>query len=157
LSQVFKNCDACLPEITGHTAEDRALLALVGRVVSDEVPEAFERLALSQGIECWMAAVFACNAYIDAQAPWALRKSDPVRMQTVLATLYIAIAQLGVGILPVIPESAGRLLDAMGIAPDLRSYAAIQSDWYSPLATSDFRLAQPVGLFPRLELPVEPA
>ncbi len=155
LSQVFKNCDAYLPEISGHTAEDRQLLDLVARVVRQDVPEAFERLAISQGIETWMTAVFACNAYIDTQAPWALRKTDPARMQTVLATLYIAIAQLAVAILPVIPSSAGRLLDQMGIAPKLRSYAGIQSHWYSPLAESGYRIAQPVGLFPRLELPVE--
>ena len=157
LSQVFKNYDGYLPEITGQTDEDNVLLELVARAVGQEVPEAFERLAFSQGIESWMSAVFACNAYIDFQAPWALRKTDPARMQTVLATLYIAIAQLAVAILPVIPASAGRLLDAMGIAPELRSYAAIQSHWYSPLAEGDFRLAQPVGLFPRLELPAEPA
>ena len=72
-----------------------------------------------------------------------------------LATLYIAIAQLAVAILPVIPAGAGRLLDAMGIAPELRNFAAIQSHWYSPLAESGFRLDQPVGLFPRLELRVE--
>jgi methionyl-tRNA synthetase len=47
------------------------------------------------------------------------------------------------------------LLDAMGIAPALRGYAAIQSHWYSPLAESEFRLNQPVGLFPRLELPAD--
>ncbi len=155
LSQVFKNCDAYLPEISGQTADDRQLLDLVARVVRQDVPEAFERLAFSQGIETWMTAVFACNAYIDTQAPWALRKTDPARMQTVLATLYIAIAQLAVAILPVIPSSAGRLLDQMGIAPKLRSYAGIQSHWYSPLAESGYRIAQPVGLFPRLELPVE--
>lgn len=157
LSQIFKNCDAYLPEITGHSDDDGALFGLVGRVVGSEMPDAFGRLAFSQGIESWMSAVFACNAYIDAQAPWALRRTDPARMKTVLATLYIAIAQLAVAILPVIPASAGRLLDAMGIAPELRSYAGIQSHWYSPLAESDFRLAQPVGLFPRLELPAEPA
>ena len=104
-----------------------------------------------------MTAVFACNAYVDEQAPWALRKTDPERMQTVLATLYIAIAQLAVAILPVIPVSAGRLLDQMGIAPELRSYAAIQSHWYSPLAESEFRLGQPMGLFPRIELPADQA
>lgn len=155
LSQVFKNCDGYLAEISGHTDEDTALFELVGRAATHDLPEAFEKLALSQGIDAWMAAVFACNAYIDAQAPWTLRKTDPARMQTVLATLYIAIAQLAVAILPVIPESADKLLDAMGIAPELRNYAAIQSHWYSPLAESDFRLAQPVGLFPRLELPAE--
>jgi len=157
LSQVFKNCDTYLPQKTGQSDEDGALYELVVRIVSRDVPEAFERLSFSQGIESWMTAVYACNAYIDAEAPWALRKTDPARMQTVLATLYIAIAQLAVAILPVIPASAGRLLDAMGIAPELRNYAAIQSHWYSPLAESDFRIAQPVGLFPRLELPVEPA
>lgn len=158
LSQVFKNCDGFLPEISGHSDDDAALFELVGQVVSREMPAELGALRLSQGIEAWMSAVFACNAYIDAQAPWTLRKTDPARMQTVLATLYIAIAQLGVAILPIIPESAGKLLDSMGIAPELRTYSEIQSHWYSPLAESDFRLDQPIGLFPRLELPAdEPA
>ncbi len=157
LSQIYKNCDRYLPEISGHTTEDQALFELVGRVTSQDMPQAFEALALSQGIESWMAAVFACNAYIDAQAPWALKKTDPARMQTVLATLYIAIGQLAVAIKPMIPASADKLLDAMGIAPELRSYAAILTHWYSPLAEGGFQLEQPVGLFPRLELPAEEA
>jgi methionyl-tRNA synthetase len=158
LSQVFKNCDGYLPEITDHSEDDKTLFAQVQRLATAEIPAAFEALALSHGIEAWMSAVFACNAYIDAQAPWALRKTDPARMKTVLATLYIVIAQLGVAIMPIVPESAGKLLDAMGIAPELRNYAAIRSHWYSPLAESGFRLDQPVGLFPRLELSAdEPA
>ena len=157
LSLIYKNCDAYLPEISGHDAADAQLFELVGRATLRDFPDAFERLALSQAIDSWMAAVFACNAYIDAQAPWTLRRTDPARMQTVLATLYIAIAQLTVAIAPVIPVSSGRLLDAMGIAPELRTFAAIQSHWYSQLAESGFRLEQPVGQFPRLELPVEAA
>jgi methionyl-tRNA synthetase len=116
---------------------------------------AFEELALSQAVEAWMQAVFACNAYIDEQAPWALRKTDPERMQTVLATLYICIAQLAVGILPVIPASASTLLDRMGVAPELRTPEGINSHWYSPLAESGFRIDQPTALFPRLELKEE--
>ena len=97
--------------------------------------------------------MFACNAYIDEQAPWALRKTDPERMETVLATLYICIAVLAVAIRPVIPASADRLLDCMGVAPKLRTFDGILSHWYSPLAESDFHLPQPAPLFPRLELP----
>jgi methionyl-tRNA synthetase len=52
-----------------------------------ELPEAFDKLAFAAGIEAWMQAVFACNAYVDEQAPWALRKTDPARMERVLATL----------------------------------------------------------------------
>ena len=157
LSLIVKNCDGALPAITGHDAADAALFETIDAAVRDEIPAAFNALALHQGVEAWLQAVFACNAYIDAQAPWALKKTDPERMRTVLATLYIAIAQLAVAIAPVIPGSAGKLLDQMGIAPELRDYATIGSHWYSPLAESGFRLAPPVPLFPRLELPEEVA
>ncbi|MFC3097775.1 methionine--tRNA ligase [Alteraurantiacibacter palmitatis] len=152
LSQIFKNCDGYLPAISGHTAEDEALFALVDKVVRREMPAAYADLAFAQALEAWMGAVFACNAYIDAQAPWALRKTDEARMQTVLATLYICIAQLAVAVQPVMPGKTARLLDMMGIAPDLRNPAAIGAHWYSPLAEGDFRLDKPEGLFPRLEL-----
>lgn len=155
LSQVFKNCEGHLPGIYGHTEEDNALFALVDKTVRQDMPAAYDQLAFAQALEAWMGAVFACNAYIDAQAPWALKKTDEQRMRTVLATLYICIAQLAVAVLPVMPGSMTRLLDAMGVAPDLRSRDGIGSHWYSPLLESDFRLAKPEGIFPRLELPAE--
>jgi methionyl-tRNA synthetase len=157
LAQIFKNCDAALPAISGHDDADDALFDLVGKTIREAMPAAFGELALSQATEHWMQAVYACNAYIDEQAPWALRKSDPTRMRTVLATLYICIAQLAVAILPVIPESAGMLLERMGVDPALRTPEGIGSHWYSPLAESGFRLDQPVALFPRLELAAEEA
>jgi methionyl-tRNA synthetase len=155
LSQVFKNCDGSPPRINGHTDEDNALFAHVDRVIAQDMPAAYDDLAFAQALEAWMGAVFACNAYIDAQAPWALKKNDFERMQTVLATLYICIAQLTVAVSPVMPDTAGKLLDAMGIASGLRSIEGIRSHWYSPLAESDFVLAKPEGVFPRLELPQE--
>jgi len=157
LSQVFKNCDGHLPGIYGHTEEDNALFALVDKAVRHEMPVAYDQLAFAAALEAWMGAVFACNAYIDAQAPWALRKTDEQRMRTVLATLYICIAQLAVAVLPVMPASMDRLLEAMGVAPDLRTLDGTNSHWFSPLLESGFRLTKPEGLFPRLELPEEVA
>jgi methionyl-tRNA synthetase len=157
LSQIFKNCDGYLPAIHGHTADDDALFEIVGKAVSETVTAAFEELALSQAAEAWINAVFACNAYIDAQAPWALKKTDTERMETVLATLYICIAQLAVAIAPIIPTSADTLLERMGVAAELRNFTGIAGHWYSPLAESNFRLEQPQGLFPRLEMPAEEA
>jgi methionyl-tRNA synthetase len=157
LSQIFKNCDGYLPEIHGHNDDDKALFSLVDDLVCERMPVAYGEFAMSQALDHWMQAVFACNAYIDAQAPWALKKTDPERMQTVLATLYICIAQLAVGVLPVVPDSAETLLARMGIAEDLQNLAGMRSHWYSPLAESNFRIEQPQGLFPRLELPAEAA
>ena len=157
LSLIHKNCDGALPASEGRSEADDALLALLQRVTREDMPAAYERLAFSQALESWMSAVFACNAYIDEQAPWALRKTEIARMRTVLATLYIAIAQLAVAVLPVMPGSMARLLDAMGIAPELRTFEGIGSQWYSPLAESGFRIDKPQGLFPRLELSTQVA
>jgi methionyl-tRNA synthetase len=157
LSLIYKNCDANLPAIRWHDEADNDLFSLVDETISRTMPAAYEDLALSQAADAWMNAVFACNAYIDAQAPWALKKTDTERMETVLATLYICIAQLAVAIAPIIPASAATLLDKMGIAPELRTFAGIASHWYSTLAESDYRLDQPQGIFPRLEAPMENA
>jgi len=155
LGFIAKNLEGNLPEVFGHSDSDTALFAAVDVAISTEIPGHFKDLSLQQAVEAWLKAVFACNAYIDAEAPWALRKTDPERMQTVLATLYICIAQLAVAIQPVIPASSERLLDAMGVDPSLRTYEGIRSHWYYPLAESDFALEKPTPLFPRLELPEE--
>lgn len=157
LSFIAKNLDGALPRISGHAEADTRLLEAVGKAVQQDVPGAFADLALQQGIDAWLQAVFACNAYIDEQAPWALRKTDPERMETVLATLFICIAQLAVGIQAVIPQKAGQLLDMMGIPAENRGFESIGGHWYSALAESDFRLSAPTPLFPRLELPADDA
>ncbi|MBA4767620.1 MAG: methionine--tRNA ligase [Porphyrobacter sp.] len=157
LGFIAKNLDGYLPAIRGHDAADTALFETVDRAITTEIPQAFESLALQQAVEAWLQAVFACNAYIDAQAPWTLRKTDPERMETVLATLYICIAQLAVAISPVIPASSAKLLDMLGVPEELRNLAGIRSHWYSPLAESDYQIIAPTPLFPRLELPAEDA
>nr|MDQ4088530.1 methionine--tRNA ligase [Pseudomonadota bacterium] len=81
LSMVFKNLGGVLPQ-PGEAAEDRELLQKVETACA-ELTDRFEALAFSVGLEAWMGAVFACNAYVDAQAPWALRKTDPERMAAV--------------------------------------------------------------------------
>jgi methionyl-tRNA synthetase len=156
LSFIAKNCGGVLPQGGKEDPADHALLALIGEVTQRDMPGHFAELALSQGIEAWLRAVFACNQYIDAQAPWALRKTDPDRMAQVLATLYLAIADLAVAIMPIIPASAARLLDQMGVAEGERSYSALKDPArYERLAKSGFRLEAPKPIFPRLEMPAE--
>ena len=135
LSMVHKNLGGVLPAI-GEADEDKALLLEVEQRCR-QLTDHFERFAFSMGLEEWMAAVFACNAYVDTMAPWALRKTDPDRMAAVLGTLVVAIRALTVAVAPIIPGSADRLLtlidSGQGGAP----------------------IAQPQPIFPRLELPEE--
>jgi methionyl-tRNA synthetase len=152
LSFIARNCGGVLPRGGRGEEADAALLDAVRRAVREEVPAHFEDLALSLGIEAWLRAIFACNQYIDAQAPWALRKSDPERMDAVLATLYAAIVDLAIAISPVIPASAARLLDTMGVPAGERDFAALADEGrYDRLAASGFTLGLPDPIFPRLE------
>ena len=136
LSMIIKNLGGVIPA-AGEAAEDLQLLDLVRKATIEELPQAFDRFAFSVGIEAWLRAVFACNAYVDTQAPWALRKTDPDRMAAVLGTLVAAVRELALAIEPIIPESARKLLSLIeageGGAP----------------------IPQPTPLFPRLELPDE--
>jgi len=134
LSMVHKNLDGVLPA-PGDSAEDEELLLLVRKTANEDVPEAFDRFGFSFGIEAWIKAVFACNAYVDTQAPWALRKTDPERMSAVLGTLVAAVRELTRAIAPIIPESADKLMTLIDAGQD------------------GTPIAQPTPLFPRLELP----
>ncbi len=134
LSMIYKNLDGIIPA-PGEAEEDESLLSRVDSAL-DELNARFDGLAFSVGLEAWMGAVFACNAYIDAAAPWALRKTDPDRMADVLGTLVVAIRKLAQAVVPVIPESAEKLL------------AVIDDGLHGGLE-------KPLPVFPRLELPQE--
>jgi len=155
LSMIHKNLGGTLD---ADYASDDADLAVESQVRDGIVglTASFDKLAFSDGLESWMRAVFACNQYVDEQAPWALRKTDPARMVAVLMTLFRCVRGLAIAVRPVVPVSADRLLDQMGISPNARDFAALDDDsWFASLAGSDFVLENPVGVFPRLELSEE--
>ena len=123
-----------------------------------ELPREFAALNFSVGIEAWMRGVFACNAYIDEQAPWGLKKTDPERMGAVLLTLFMAIRDLTIAISPVVPTAAGKVLDQLGIPADERNLAALADrEWYLRRVATGEPLGAPSPAFPRLELPAEDA
>ena len=155
LSMIFKNLGG---ELDAGTAEAEADAVLQSTVKSsiEKLAADFEALAFSDGLDAWMRAVFACNQYVDEQAPWDLRKTDPERMAGVLMTLFRCVRDLAIAVRPVVPASADKLLDQMGVSPDARDFAALDdTDWFKTLAASGFRLEKPVGVFPRLEMPTE--
>ncbi len=137
LSMIFKNLGGVLPS-AGEAAEDKELIVKVDAACA-ELSDRFSQFAFSIGLDAWMGAVFACNAYIDAAAPWALRKTDPERMAEVLGTLVVAVRKLAVAVAPVVPESADKLLTLIDSGRDGQP------------------IGQPQPLFPRLELEEEAA
>lgn len=152
LSMIHKNLDGVLSSDWIPSQADTDLQALVDTACGAELPVAFERFAFSQGIEAWIRAVFACNQYVDEQAPWALKKTDSARMTAVLNQLFICIRTLAIAIAPVIPDGADKLLTQMGV--DARQWTDMNAGnvWFEERVRTGEPLDKPIGIFPRLEL-----
>ena len=153
LSMIFKNLDGAIDAGIQENDADAALLANVREGIAG-LRTAFEKLSFSEGLEAWIKAVFACNAYVDEMAPWALRKTDPDRMAVVLNILFRCVRDLAIAVRPVVPGSIDRLLDQMGVPDSERDFSALDDQtWFERLAESGFKVDKPEGVFPRVELP----
>ncbi len=143
LSFIAKNAGAAVPPKGALHEADLTLLAL-GAELPEKVRAAINRLAFHEALQEIWRLISAADGYIDAQAPWSLRKTDPVRMNSVLYTLCATLRSIGVVLQPFMPASAAKLLDYLGVGAD-RSLAILES----PLAEAT-PLPAPSGLFPRI-------
>ena len=143
LTQVARNCGGVLPAQGVRTEADDALLAqavLLPTLMHGHI----DRHALTDALEDVWRVIRACNAYIDHQAPWALRKTDPERMAVVLRVLVDALRVIGTMLQPYMPGSMGAMLTQLGAAEDERDFASLDR----PLPEGRV-LPAPQGVFPR--------
>ena len=54
------------------------------------------------------------NRYVDAQKPWALKKEDPARMNTVLYSLCECIRQIAILTQPILPVASAKISAMLG-------------------------------------------
>jgi methionyl-tRNA synthetase len=102
--------------------------------------------AFHKALETIWQVVGDGNRYVDEQAPWALRKTDPGRMSTVLYVLAETIRHLALIVQPVMPMAAGRILDQLSVDAGERSFAAFGPEHALEAGTD---LPKPEGVFPR--------
>jgi methionyl-tRNA synthetase len=145
LSMVNKHCAAKVPTPGVFSADDKAILdAADALLVTTRDAMAVQAIHTALGA-VWQVVADA-NRYFAAQEPWALRKSDPARMETVLYVTAEIIRQVAILAQPVMPESSSKLLDLLAVPADKRSFAALGS---SGRLLPGADLPAPVGVFPR--------
>ena len=145
LSMIARNCEGVLPEPRKLTAEDEKLLA-----DADALLGACRAAMKTQQIHAALNAVWAvvadANRYFAAAAPWALKKSDPERMGTVLYVTAEVIRQVAILTQPAMPESGAKLLDLLAVPNDARTFAALGN---AARLSAGVRLPAPEPVFPR--------
>ena len=144
LVMINRNCGGCVPDYGPLGAGDMALLNAAQnllRTVRGHIAEQAFHLAL----EVIWRVVADANRYVDEQAPWALSRSGPARMGTVLYTLAETLRHLAILVQPFVPGTAGKLLDQLAVPEAARDFAALAE---APLAPGT-RLPKPEAIFPR--------
>ncbi len=124
LSMIVKNCDGKIPECGELTEEDKALLAQADALLAS-TREDMGKQALHRALASIIAVVSESDRYFAGQEPWALKKTDPARMATVLYVTADVVRQIGILLQPFMPDSSAKLLDLIAIPSDKRDFAAL--------------------------------
>jgi methionyl-tRNA synthetase len=100
-------------------------LWLTRRHKTERVSEHYANVEFGPGIGAIFEVLHEANKHIQDNEPWKLRKTDPGRCGTVL---YVALeaARLSALLLqPIMPESASKMLDMLGVPAHERSARAL--------------------------------
>jgi methionyl-tRNA synthetase len=143
LSMINKNCAAVVPKLGSLGAADKEMLDAADALMA----EARTQFALYQphkALDAIWRVVADANRYFAGQEPWALKKTDPAKMETVLYVTAEVLRMVGVLIQPVMPQAAAKLLDGLNVAEDARAF----KDFAKRLEPGR-ALPAPTPIFPR--------
>ncbi len=126
--------------------EDEALLARAHAALP-AMREHMRVQALHRALDEAFEVIGEANRYVDATAPWALRKADPARLKTVLWTLAETIRHIATLTIPFVPRASHRILDLLAVPAEQRTFAALGPEG-RPLAPGT-ELPEPSPVFPR--------
>ena len=143
LSMIAKNCEGRLPARGILSAADEEILAAAAGML-ERCRTAMETQQIHTAVAAIWSVVADANRYFAASEPWALRKSDPERMATVLNVTADVLRHVAILAQPYVPQSAARLLDILAVAEDERSFADLGN---AMQAGRD--LPAPAPVFPR--------
>jgi methionyl-tRNA synthetase len=145
LSMIAKNCGGTVPEPGEFTEADKTILAAADALHA-KAREAMDRQALTKYLDAVWAVVADANRYFAGGEPWAKKKTDFKRMETILYVTAEVVRQVAVLSAPVMPRSAAKLLDLLAQPEDARVFKALGEAGRLVPGTV---LPEPAGVFPR--------
>ncbi|MDA0707879.1 MAG: methionine--tRNA ligase [Proteobacteria bacterium] len=145
LSMIFKNCDGVIPTSGQLKEVDTTILSSVDDLLP-LVREQMDVQAINKALELIWKVVSDANGYFTEQEPWALKKTAPARMATVLYTTAEIIRQVAIHIQSIMPDSAAKLLDLLKIPISQRGFERLGA---SHRLVPGVVINKPEGVFPR--------
>ncbi len=146
LSFVNKNCSSKVPEYSEITEIDKNFIEKFNVLYSNCNELISYKLEFHNVLsEIWFCISLA-NQYIDEQAPWKLKKTDTMRMNTVLYVLLCSIKYVSIILQPFMPKSCSLILDQLSVETNKRDFKELNDFLSIP---PGIELPSPQGVFPR--------
>tara|TARA_Y100001970_G_scaffold216640_1_gene265202 strand:- start:3258 stop:4802 length:1545 start_codon:yes stop_codon:yes gene_type:complete len=129
ISFVNKNCDSKIPVFKNFKSIDKKLTKeLVDKVKN--LKNLMEDQDLNNYIKEVINLSFDANKYFNDLEPWSLKKTNKERMDTILYTILNQIRSISILLYPIIPNSASKTLDTLGVKKDDISVNKIENTNY---------------------------
>ncbi len=128
------------------------------KALAQEVVENYQKAMDAYQFSTALAEVFRligrANKYIDETAPWVLAKSEEQkpRLLTVMKNLCEAIRISAILITPMMPDTAGKILDLLGVPEEGRNWDALG---YCAESEASWTTHTGPALFPRIDMEKE--
>jgi methionyl-tRNA synthetase len=123
-SFIEKNCSNKIPKPAQLTVDDNKLL----NKLKNNMPELI-KLINNQDLNSYLKTIvqysFDANKYFNDSEPWALKKTNVSRMNTILYTVVEQIKNISILLNPIMPISTNKILETINIRPNDRNISSI--------------------------------
>lgn len=149
-SFVYKNNDGKVPAITQDVINKIYELPLLKSAINSAKQNILlmEKTEINKILDNIINLAEEANIYIDSEAPWNLKKTDPEKMLEVLYALLETLRYIALMLQDFMPSSAGKMLDQLGVNAEERLFKHLSLEFALTPASN---ILEPVIVFPRFE------
>ena len=116
-SFIKKNCDNKIPNNPELKEEDNKLLDNLINNLPNLI-NLMNKQNLNEYLKTVVSFSFDANKYFNDLEPWAVKKSNPERMKTIIYTITQQIKNISILLNPIIPDSSKKVLKIINMSED---------------------------------------
>ncbi len=122
-----KNCKNKIPKIDKLAKEEKTLTDKLKNDIN-KLNKFINEQDLNNYIKQVIEYSFDSNKYFNDSEPWSLKKTDIKKMNFVLNTIVEQIKNISILLLPIMPVSAGKILDIINVKNEFRNINEIDKN-----------------------------
>jgi methionyl-tRNA synthetase len=145
LSMIAKNLDGKMPKLGELLEQDRVILG-DAYALADKARKLIQDFALHHILADIWRVVADANRYFAGEEPWAKRKTDLARFETILAVTIETLRLVGLMTQPFMPQASSKLLDLLSVDRSSRDFTFMKAEARVEAGTL---LPTPQAIFPR--------